>query len=125
MIDHDGSGVDLSMYLYGILQQKLVTRDTALAFACALLKDKFGEEELALQDPISIREDGDTWVISGSRQPNWNDGRPSGAVRSGKAEVVISQFDGRILKLTVDAAIAPPSREEYQRLSEGHGGAKS
>jgi NTF2 fold immunity protein len=119
MIDHDGSGVDLSMYLYGVLQQKLVTRDTALAFACALLKDKFGAEELALQEPITISEDGDTWVVSGSRQPNWDDGRPSGAMRRGKAEVVISQFDGRILKFTVDAPIAPLSPEEYSRLFEG------
>lgn len=108
MTDPDDEGaVDLSMYLYRTTQQRLVSRETALEFAKMLLADRFGAEEVQLQAPLTIHEENDTWIIRGSREPDWRDGRPIGILRHGKAEVVISQFDGRILKLTVDAPLPP------------------
>jgi len=107
MSNPDWDGIDLSMYLYGTLKERLVTRDTALAFAMLLIGDRFGAEEVDHQHPISIHAEGDTWVIRGSGEPNWNDGHDKGAIRHGKAEVVISQFDGQILKLTLEAPLPP------------------
>ena len=107
MSGHDGEGVDLSMYLYRTLQERLVTRGTALEFAKLLISDRFGAEEVNQQSPFAIHDEGDAWVIQGSGRPNWNDGRDPGALRHGKIEIAISQFDGRILKLTREAPLAP------------------
>jgi len=107
MHNFEGSGHDLSMYLYATLGEKLITRTTGLAIAKMVLQDRFGHQEVVAQEPFDIDEEDGTWVIKGSRQPNWDDGRPREAMRHGKAEVVISQFDGRILKLTVDAPLPP------------------
>lgn len=104
--DDEGS-VDLSVYLYRTMQQRLVSRETAFEFAKMLLADRFGPDEVQLQEPLSIHGENDIWVIRGSREPDWSDGHPIGLLRHGKAEVVISQFDGRILKLAVNAPLPP------------------
>ena len=107
MNNDDHSGVDHSVYLYRVLGQKLVSRDTALGFAKLLLSDRFGDSEVQLQNPLTVEEAGDTWVVHGARQPDFDDGLPDGVLRRGKAEIVISQVDGRILKFAIDGALAP------------------
>lgn len=108
MHDFEGREYDLSMYLYMMVGERLITRTTALAIAQLVLADRFGSQEVELQEPFHVEEQGKTWVISGSRQPDWDDGRPRGALRHGRAEVIISQLDGRIIKLAVEAPIPPP-----------------
>ena len=107
MHDFEGREYDLSMYLYLMVGERVITRSTALVIAKLVLGDRFGSEEVALQEPLRIEERGDTWVISGSRQPDWEDGHPREALRHGKAEVIISQRDGRIIKMAVEAPIPP------------------
>lgn len=108
MHDFEGREYDLSMYLYLMVAERLITRSTALMIARLVLEDRFGSQEVVLQEPLRIEERGNTWVISGSRQPDWDDGRPRGALRHGRAEVIISQLDGRIIKLAIEAPIPPP-----------------
>ena len=110
MSGHDGDDVDLSMYLYKILQERLVSRQTALEFAKLLIADRFGNEEVDRQAPLAIHDVDDTRVIEGSARPNWNDGRDPGVMRNGKIEIAISQFDGRIIKLTREAPLVPPGQ---------------
>lgn len=104
MID---DGEDISVTLYKALQQPLVSRGTALAYARMLIADRFGEDEVLLQEPFVVDENEGNWIVRGSRQPNWADGLPRNALRHGPAEVVIAQSDGRITKLTVDAPLPP------------------
>jgi len=110
MHEFEGREYDLSMYLYLMVGEKLMTRATALALAKMLLHDRFGAEEVDHQEPFHVEERGDTWVIVGNGVPDWNDGRPREALRHGRAEVVLSQLDGRIIKLAVDAAMPPADR---------------
>ncbi|MBL8565368.1 MAG: hypothetical protein JNM89_06600 [Hyphomicrobiaceae bacterium] len=107
MHDFEGRDYDLSMYLYLMVGERLITRTTALSIARLVLADRFGSQEVQRQEPFRIEEQGKTWVISGSRLPDWDDGRPRGTLRHGKAEVIISQLDGRIVKLAVEAPIPP------------------
>lgn len=107
MHDFEGSGHDLSMYLYSTLGEKLITRATGLAIAKMVLQDRFGPQEVVAQEPFDIKDEDGTWVIKGSRRQHWDDGRTRDAMRHGKAEVVISQFDGRILKLSIETPLPP------------------
>jgi NTF2 fold immunity protein len=112
MHEFEGRGYDLSMYLYLTLGERLISRATALAMARMVLQDRFGSEEAKLQEPLVVEEQGDAWAIMGSRQATPNDGRPPGALRHGKATMIISQRDGRIIKLAVEAPIPPVDTAE-------------
>lgn len=110
MHEFDGREYDLSMYLYLMVGEKLITRETALAIARMVLRDRFGSEEVDHQEPFHVEERGDTWVVVGNGVPDWNDGRPREALRYGRAEVILSQHDGRIVKLAVNGAMPGASR---------------
>ncbi|MEZ5857104.1 MAG: NTF2 fold immunity protein [Hyphomicrobiaceae bacterium] len=107
MPEFEGKDYDLSVYLYLISGERLITKSTALEISRMVLCDRFGSEEVRRQEPFGVEERGETWVVSGGQQPQWDDGRPREALRLGRAEVIISQLDGRIIKLAVEAPIPP------------------
>jgi hypothetical protein len=106
---NEDSRIDHSIYLYRVLGQKLVSREAALAFAQLVFADRFGQGELHKQMPFTVDDGGDTWIVRGSRMANFDDGQPLNSLRRGKGEVIISQTDGRILKLTVDGVLQSSS----------------
>lgn len=100
------------MQLRRILQQKLVSREVALEIARLIIKDNDGEDELRLQEPLLASEIGDDWEIVGSRQVNYDDGRPPGALRLGRIELIISQWDGQIRNFVQEHGAFPRQRRE-------------
>jgi hypothetical protein len=51
-------GADYSMHLYKLVGTKLISAETALEIAKRVVRDNFGKEELDLQSPFAIREQG-------------------------------------------------------------------
>ena len=57
----------ISMKLRGFDKEPLITEQLALEIAKLVLVREYGPDELQLQQPLIIRNEGDTWVIVGSR----------------------------------------------------------
>jgi hypothetical protein len=102
MTDGENSHPHPATYIRTLFQREVVSRDAALAFATALLQDHYGAEEFAAQQPLAVQSVGDTWVIEGARRPKHDPTEPPGSLMPGRAHVVISKPDGRILKLVCD-----------------------
>lgn len=76
---------------------QLISTKTAQELARMIIKDEYGEAELDRNEPLSIHDEGKTWLVSGSmptapdssdpRQPSWG----------GPIQVRISKFDGQII----------------------------
>lgn len=103
-------GAHTSMYLSRLTGQKYVTRDTALAFAQMIIRDNFGQDELKLQSPLDVREDGDNWVIRGAKRRNLKPSVPSNRLLDSDIAIIISQFDGQILQITFEGVPTPVDR---------------
>jgi hypothetical protein len=109
-------GEDFSMLLARAGGIKLITRDTALMMAHAAIEHVYGREELEAQLPFIVNETDETWMIEGSRRPAFpNEEEIDRQVRdeaiaaiSGKAQVTISKYNGRILKFIVNATFPAP-----------------
>ncbi len=103
-------GAHTSMYLSRLAGQKYVTSDTALAFAQMVIRDNFSEDELKLQSPLDVREDGDNWVIKGAKQKNLGASVPANRLLESNISIIISQFDGQILQIAFEGVPTPVDR---------------
>ena len=101
---------DLTMYLYKTLGETLVSRETATEFARLLIKDRFGVDELLRQEPLTVADHEQTWLITGSGTSLYGDGLPEGTLRRGRAVVEISKADGQIFQFAVEGHILPLGR---------------
>ena len=91
----------VSILAYRGFDQKLISRETALELAKAILKDAFGDAEAARQGQLTAVEAEGWWRITGSPQRRTG-GAYESASNNRAVEMEISQFDCRIRKLTFD-----------------------
>jgi hypothetical protein len=98
---------DHAMEIYRAMGVKLVSRNAAVQLAEAVLIDYFGPDEHARQVPLTVTDNGSTWILTGQGKPDFEDGRPANVLRSAHCTLEISQFDGRILKLHIHHMAAP------------------
>jgi len=61
-----------------------------------IVRDEYGQDELDRNEPLSVQEDGDSWVVEGApgKQHTLGPDRFKGA---GPIYARIAQFDGQIL----------------------------
>lgn len=59
-----------------------------------------------------MRDAGDDWEIVGSKEVNYDDGRPPGALRPGRMKLTISQWDGQIRNFVQELGAFPRNRGE-------------
>jgi hypothetical protein len=87
----------------------LVSAKTAEAIVRLIVADEFGQAEVERNEPLSVRDDGESWLVSGS-QPG-----PAGALDpkapswAGPVQVRIAKFDGRILDYSFTIIFDPKS----------------
>jgi len=107
MSQADNGTSDLTIDLYRAIGERLISSETALGIAALIVQDRFGQEEFDRQVPLEVREQDDAWIITGSAQSDVPAGTPSGALKTGKLLMTISQFDGRILNFGLAGHIVP------------------
>ena len=88
---------------------KLVSSQIAVEIARLVHGQTEGQSALAVNEPLLVAENGDNWVITGSKVARYD---PSNQAPGGSLRMVISQFDGQILSyalaLTLPRDLAPP-----------------
>jgi hypothetical protein len=94
----------ISMKLRGFNSEPLITEDLALEIAKLLLIREFGSDDFELQQPLSVKDEGDAWLVEGSREFDYDApraDRPEGSAQmvDGNALVEISKENGAILAL--------------------------
>jgi hypothetical protein len=121
---YDPKGLDIPMMLNAAGTNKLVTANTAAAFAERLFRDNFGDAETNRRLPLVVEDADDRWKITAPFVPTPADLGTDGA-HTGAFHVEILKFDGQIHKFGQDLVFAqtpdllrspPPSRKD----SPGH-----
>lgn len=90
-------GQHVSMLAYRGFGQKLVSKRAALDLARAVLRDNFGDAAFSRQGDLVATDAGDWWQISSTYESTCS---TYDASADRKFDIEISQFDGRIRKLT-------------------------
>jgi len=100
---------DYSMLSRRWSRTKLITSQIAIEIARLVHKQAQGEDELASNEPLLAIEEGDAWVVTGSKVVRYSS---SEQALSGSLRMAISQFDGQILSYTLALVLprnlAPP-----------------
>ena len=101
------------MKLRGLNSEPLITEDLALEIAKLLLVREFGPDDFALQQPLTVKDEGDAWLVEGSREYDYDaprTNRPEGGAQmvDGSAVVEIAKENGAILALTRFVDLAEP-----------------
>lgn len=86
---------------------QLASRAIAVALAEMVIKDFYGEEEFEAQQPLSVSETPDRWIIEGSRPYDLEAPRSHHQLVDGKVTIEILKRNCRIVKLIRTAAFAP------------------
>lgn len=97
----------ISMKLRGFGQGPLITEEIALEIAKLMFIREFGSADFELQQPLTIQDDGESWLIEGSREYDYEAPRDSQMVE-GKAMIEIAKENGAILALTKTVDLADP-----------------
>ena len=75
-------GEDISIIAHSFGGRALASRDVALAMAEMLIRESRGEDFLKTQLPLNAIDDGDRWIVEGSRKgedyPPDSTGMPEG-----------------------------------------------
>lgn len=100
MVVSADDGEHVSMLAYRGFGQKLITRETALELAKALLKNAFGPDELERQGQLTAVEIEEGWWLVAGSPARRSGGEAYEMAPSGPVEIEISQFNCRIRKLT-------------------------
>jgi hypothetical protein len=88
---------DFSMWSRRANGVKLISDATAIEIARRVLNDELGPIEVERNEPLSVVQDGDCWVVTGSESTEFNAKHPPASGWAGPLQMRISQFDGRIL----------------------------
>ena len=97
------------MKLRGFNREPLITEELALEIAKLVFIEEFGREEFELQQPLTVQDEGDTWVVEGSREYDENAPRMHYQLLDGKVLIEISKENGAILALQQSSAFAERS----------------
>ena len=101
---------DFSMRLYESLSTEVATREIALALSEMVLKEIYGDDKFNAQIPLSIKDNGDHWLIEGN--PKEVDYPPTpGELAYGRLIIAIRKSNCEVIKLTQEA-YASSDREQ-------------
>jgi len=89
---------DMSMILFKSGHGVIATQEIAIDLAQKIIVHVYGEDELAQQLPLSIQDNGDTWIITGRDPTNGKSG-PASGLKKGKVEVEIVKYNCQIIKM--------------------------
>jgi NTF2 fold immunity protein len=88
--------------------QKLISADLAVAIARQIHKEQYGQTTLDEDEPLSVSDDGDCWIVNGGKKRNFE---PKNLVLDGPLRMRISKFDGQILSYLFAIALPRPGQQ--------------
>jgi hypothetical protein len=82
------------MWLLRANKIDLITSDTAIEIIRRVVCDRFGQDEVNRNEPLTVKDDGDTWLVRGTVSPSATGSRKAwmGPIRGR-----VAKFDGQIL----------------------------
>lgn len=93
---------DFSMRLYESLSTEIATREIALALSEMVFKEIYGDNKLSTQIPLSIKDNGDHWLIEGNPKAIDYPHVP-GELAYGKLIIAIRKSNCEVIKLSQEA----------------------
>jgi hypothetical protein len=72
----------------------LITSDTATEIIRCVVRDRYGQDELDINEPLTAKDDGDTWLLRGAASRSADGSRPAWM---GPICGRVAKFDGQIL----------------------------
>ena len=72
----------------------LITSDTAIEIVRRVVRDRYGQEEVDRDEPLTVKDDSDTWLVRGTISPSVAGSRQAWM---GPIHGRIAKFDGQIL----------------------------
>jgi hypothetical protein len=96
------------MKLRGFNREPLITEAMALEIAKLVFIREFGSEDFERQQPLTVRDEGDSWLIEGSREYDEDAPRVHSQLVDGRTLIEIAKHNGAILALERFAAFADP-----------------
>jgi hypothetical protein len=88
---------DGSMWLRRASGVKLISAQIAVEIARLVVKEQYGQLEVDRNEPFSVIDSGDAWIVTGHESPEFNAKNPPEPTWSGPLRMSVSQFDGQIL----------------------------
>jgi hypothetical protein len=85
-----------SMWLRYANRIRLISAKTAQEIVRMIVRDEYGQAELDRNEPLSIYDEGETWLVSGSFPKAADPSDPQWASWAGPIAVRISKFDAQI-----------------------------
>ena len=82
------------MWLLQANKIDLVTSDTAIELIRRVVRDRYGQDEVDRNEPLTVEDDGDTWLVRGTASASVAGSRKAwmGPIRGR-----VAKFDGQIL----------------------------
>lgn len=82
------------MWLLRANKIDLVTSETAIELVRRVVRDRSGQDEVDRNEPLTVEDDGDTWLVRGTVSPSAAESRKAwmGPIRGR-----VAKFDGQIL----------------------------
>ncbi len=101
-----------SMWLHKSLGTKLISAEIAMEIARLITRERYGQLEVARNEPLKVEAADDTWIVTGSNNEDFNAKHPRQPTWGGPVRMQISQSDGQILEYVfdVDWSKAGPTR---------------
>jgi hypothetical protein len=112
-------GRDISIFGVQASGQTLVSSAVALEFARLILRDRYGEEALAAQSPLTVEAEADEWVVRGSAPHAVGPSYPTDPKEHGQFEMRVAQLDGQIRRLIFNISF-PEAAEFARKRREEH-----
>jgi len=97
-----------SMRFHGFVGRKLVSRNIALAVAEMIFAEVYGEAEVRTQQPFSVTDMSDRWVVEG-RSSYSKDSEVDDNLRDGRLVIEILKENCEVVKLIQMAHLLPHS----------------
>jgi hypothetical protein len=72
----------------------LITSDTAIELIRRVVRDRYGQDEVDRNEPLTVKEEGDTWSVRGTISPSAAGSRTAWM---GPIHARVAKFDGQIL----------------------------
>ncbi len=96
------------MILRGFNREPLITEEMALEIAKLVFIREFGSDDFERQQPLTVQDEGDSWVIEGSREYDEDAPRDHYQLVDGRTLIEIAKENGAILALEKLSAFADP-----------------
>ena len=95
------------MLLQGFAHPDLISREIALVLAEMVFKRVYGEDDFKMQQPLTISDDDDRWMIVGNRRSE-EPSTQTGNLLDGPVEMIVLKRNGQIVKLVRHARFPAP-----------------